>query len=100
MLAWIKSFLRLFAPGPRSKLVEAKPDPKGRHDENLLITLRFEPHWFAAKLGEEAYDVTYSGSVTVWHNIKTGRRANTWMEGKLSNIAWKYNRDRRDREQA
>jgi hypothetical protein len=35
----------------------------------------------------------YEGDVTVWHNVKTGKRASTNREMLLADIAWKANHD-------
>lgn len=31
---------------------------------------------------------TYRGNCTVWHNLETGERCGTLLEGALSNIWW------------
>jgi hypothetical protein len=38
--------------------------------------------------------VTYEGSSTVWHNVETGQRADTVLEGRLAGLAWLYSRYR------
>jgi hypothetical protein len=39
--------------------------------------------------------VVYRGSGTVWHELETGRRANTSVEYRLSEIEWKLKQDER-----
>lgn len=40
-------------------------------------------------------NVIYEGSSTVWHDVETGRRPGTVMEGFLSSVEWKAQRERR-----
>jgi hypothetical protein len=79
-------FLALFVPPTRSRVIRTQPDPKVR--DNLLVTLEFTPHWIAQKAGDRVFTKTYSGQNTVWHEVATGERANSFREGQLLAVYW------------
>jgi hypothetical protein len=48
-----------------------------------------EPYWFFWRR-----EVAYRGNCTVWHNVKTGKRATTHVECFLFDLWFKENRRR------
>lgn len=54
----------------------------------MRITLTFTRGFWWWK---RTYTRTFEGECTVWHDIKTGRRPGTVIEGRLSEIEWLRN---------
>lgn len=58
--------------------------PSGRTRIDVVLTTGLFRSYF--------HNVVFEGSSTVWHNVETGGRPESWIERCLSNAEWKAQR--------
>jgi hypothetical protein len=74
--------------------VEKIEDLEGGRLDITIATEHSSGLWWWRKSWTER--VTYRGSSTVWHNRATGRRANSYWERRISEIAWLHEEQKMD----
>lgn len=64
------------------------------HSGKSKMVISIRPPWWQRLFGMKTQQHTFVGECTVWHDLATGRRPGTWVEGRLSELEWLHKYDR------